>query len=104
MTAWPLGPSPTCGGDGLVQPIAAAVDGAAGGAQGLPRLNEVGDLIYKIQIQRSIAENVRHTAPPYAAFFRLLSAFRSSGQHRDSTASSRKKMQMGRVKKMEALP
>ena len=93
-----------CGGDGLVQPLAAAVDGAAGGAQGLPRLNEVGDLIYKIQIQRSIAENVRHTAPPYAAFFRLLSAFRSSGQHRDSTASSRKKMQMGRVKKMEALP
>ena len=48
------------GGDGLIEPLAAAVDGAAGRAQGLPRLHKMGHLIDKVQIQRAIAENACH--------------------------------------------
>ena len=74
-----------CSGDGLVQPLAAAVDGAAGGAQGLPRLNEVGDLIHEIQIQRSITENVRHT-PSLRRLFSVAQCLPqqrpAQGQHR----------------------
>ena len=76
------GSSGPCSGDGLVQPLAAAVDGAAGGAQGLPRLHEVGDLIHEIQIQRSIAENVRHTpllTPPFSGYSAPSAAAASRG-------------------------